>query len=189
MEDALAIFVPSGVALLIAVGHQVWHGVRQGKQRAWREKVKTEQLLQEKAEQYCLASRNLMESYQEFMTTALLGREALLMQTSQRILADGNVVILLESFQLAFMQSTIGTTSRETSELLNRLREFSEKLGTYGGQGVRELVTTGALQADFKSLEQLLLKTRAAIMQLLDKIPNLDLYKLYTDWRKEHPIE
>ncbi|MGA2641524.1 MAG: hypothetical protein ABSG21_11565 [Spirochaetia bacterium] len=184
-DPIIPAFITGGALVIVNAAIIVIQGSRRRDDIRKREKERIEQLLQDKAEQYCLASRNLMANYQEFLTSFSLGKEGWELRASQKMEVERNVVLLLESFQLAFLRDTIGSTGSETLELMQAFKDFTDKFGNRKSSDRIELATS---QTDFNRLEQLLLTKIKAVTLLLNKIPDLDLYKLYMEWRKKHPI-
>ena len=185
-DPIIPAFMTGGALVIVNAAIIIIQGSRRRDDIRKREKERIELLLQDKAEQYCLSSRNLMANYQEFLTSYSLGKEGWELRASQKMEYERNVVLLLESFQLAFLRDIIGSTGSETSDLMQAFKDFADKFGNRSGSDGIEAATS---QSEFDRLEQLLLTTTKAVTQLLNKIPNLDLYKLYMEWRKKHPIE
>lgn len=146
-------------------------------------------MLQEKAEQYCLAARNLIARYEESLTMLSVVKEELFLNASQRLIDEANIILLLEGFQLAFLKDTIGNIGIEIRELSKGFADFGKLMKPYIGTDVASLIQNGVLNPYFEDLRRLVDQKRAVITKVIERIPNLDLYKLYTEWRKKHPIE
>jgi hypothetical protein len=177
------------VAIIIAVGNGIWQDFRQRNDRSQREKEKTQQMLQEKAEQYCLASRNLMTKCQDFGDAVEHGKDDLLMHLKQQIGELQNTVLLLEHFQLAFLKGTIEQTGEIASRLMKNIVYFVYLLGERKGADITYALKEGPVADAYATIEIRLLENIKTVTEVTDRIPNLDLYKLFIEWRKKHPIE
>jgi hypothetical protein len=175
------------LAVIIAVGNGIWQDSRQRRERRARQKEEMERMLQDKAEEYCGSVRNLISRLMETQTMLSLGKADALLATAQTMIEDRNNLVLLEAFQLAFLTSTVGSVADKIKELIDSASAFADSLPR------SEEIVTGTVIAERIKRESTLFEGsiaegRDAIFFMIDRIPNLDLYRLYVDWRKKHPI-
>ena len=176
------------IAIAVAVLNGIWQDSRQRKDRLEREQEKTQQMLQEKAEEYCLASLNLIAKCRDFADALQRGKDDLLMQLRERIGELQNCILLLEHFQLAFLGDTIEPTSAISRNLVGYTSYIVELLGDRHGTALVNSLELEPIGTAFGILQTYLFESQEKVRGVTERIPNLNLYKLYAEWRKKHPL-
>lgn len=182
MQNALAIFLPSGVALAIAVGGGLWQDRRQRKERERKEKEDTTRLLHERAEDYSLTAAKAIDKAQ-LAITPLVNADTF-NEAVGKLVEDIRRISMLESYYFGFLEPLISELFRQ---VISSSIEFRREL--WNVTLLQDPLEAEPNRTRYENLKELFRHNIALARESLDKIPNLDLYKLYTEWRKKRLME